>query len=198
MALAAGAALSRAPPLPPLCSPPTHSTLPRFAQEIPALTYTQLPVQSLEHQRQKELPASATDTALKRAMLRLLGYYSRESTLMRGGEALLAAVVEASDSPAFQAAFQVPDTFQHRHSVLCMHVWLLLQRLRTEGDDGKDIGQSMYDGFQEEVERRARATGAKVSAQFMAPWRFFASHFWGRGGGEGEARGKVPGVLPWQ
>lgn len=81
---------------------------------------------------------------------------------MRGGTALWEAIAEQVDAPTFSQAFEVPDSFQHQHSLLCLHVWLVLHRLRTEGQDGKDVGQAMYDEFQDNVERRARATGAKV------------------------------------
>ena len=39
------------------------------------------------------------------------------------------------------AVLGVPDEFQHRHSMLCLHIWLLLVRLRPEGKDGKQLAQ---------------------------------------------------------
>jgi hypothetical protein len=46
--------------------------------------------------------------------------------------------------------------------MLCLHVWLLLVRLRAEGADGKALAQVLYDEFQDDVEKRARAAGVKV------------------------------------
>ncbi|KAL6770107.1 UCC1 [Auxenochlorella protothecoides x Auxenochlorella symbiontica] len=131
------------------------------AQTSTELLY-QTPVDSLQFQRQALLDPLVTSSPLRRAALRLFGYYSRESRHMRAGQALLEAIQEQADAPSFSRALQVPDSFQHQHAVLVLHVWLVLQRLRSEGKDGKHLGQAMYDGFQDDVEKRARATGAKV------------------------------------
>ncbi len=48
------------------------------------------------------------------------------------------------------------------HGLLCLHVWLLLGRLRAEGKSGKQLGQQLYDNFQDDVEKRVRAAGVKV------------------------------------
>uniref|UniRef100_A0A1D1ZPI9 Ubiquinol-cytochrome c chaperone domain-containing protein n=1 Tax=Auxenochlorella protothecoides TaxID=3075 RepID=A0A1D1ZPI9_AUXPR len=131
------------------------------AQTSTELLY-QTPVDSLQFQRQALLDPLVTSSPLRRAALRLFGYYSRESRHMRAGQALLEAIQEQADAPSFSRALQVPGSFQHQHAVLVLHVWLVLQRLRSEGKDGKHLGQAMYDGFQDDVEKRARATGAKV------------------------------------
>lgn len=62
-----------------------------------------------------------------------------------------------------RAALDLPDDFQHMHSLLCLHVWLLLVRLRPEGKSGKQLAQNLYDNFQDDVERRVRGAGVKVS-----------------------------------
>ncbi len=41
-------------------------------------------------------------------------------------------------------------------------MWLLLVRLRAEGDDGRDLTQILYEGFQDDVELRVHAEGVKV------------------------------------
>ena len=47
--------------------------------------------------------------------------------------------------------------------MLCLHMWMLLVRLRSEGKDGKDLAQMVYELFQDNVEARVRAEGVKVS-----------------------------------
>ena len=47
--------------------------------------------------------------------------------------------------------------------MLCLHIWMLLVRLRSEGKDGKDLAQMVYELFQDNVEARVRAEGVKVS-----------------------------------
>ena len=53
-------------------------------------------------------------------------------------------------------------SFAATHSLLCVHVWLLLVRLRAEGQDGADLAQILYEGFQDDVELRVHAAGVKV------------------------------------
>ncbi|EIE25197.1 hypothetical protein COCSUDRAFT_40520 [Coccomyxa subellipsoidea C-169] len=52
--------------------------------------------------------------------------------------------------------------FATTYSLLCLHVWLILVRLRAEGKDGRALAQMMYENFQEDVELRVRAEGVKV------------------------------------
>ena len=68
----------------------------------------------------------------------------------------------AAHPPAPAAVLEVPTDFQHVHAMLCLHVWLLLVRLRAEGKDGKRLAQMLYDDFQDDVEVRVRAAGVKV------------------------------------
>lgn len=56
----------------------------------------------------------------------------------------------------------IPGEFQQTHSSLCLHIWLLLVRLRVEGKEGKQLAQMLYDDFQTDVEDRARAAGVRV------------------------------------
>ena len=39
---------------------------------------------------------------------------------------------------------------------------MLLVRLREEGNDGADLAQILYEGFQDDVELRVHAEGVKV------------------------------------
>jgi cytochrome b pre-mRNA-processing protein 3 len=118
---------------------------------------------SLEFPRQHpEASQEAGAGLLRRAFLRLGGYYSRESRLLRGADGLAACLAERADDPALAAAVQLPPGFQAHHALMCLHVWLLLVRLRAEGAEGKDLAQMLYDSFQEDVERRVRRAGVKV------------------------------------
>lgn len=63
--------------------------------------------------------------------------------------------------PGF-SAMDLEYRFATTYSLLCLHVWLILVRLRAEGKNGKDLAQMMYENFQEDVELRVRAEGVKV------------------------------------
>lgn len=108
-------------------------------------------------------PPGADASGLRRALLRMGGFYSRETSIARGARGMHDAVTSQVDNPAFVAALGLrPGTFADTHALLCVHVWLLLVRLRPEGRDGKDAAQALYENFSDDVEARVRAAGVKV------------------------------------
>ena len=54
------------------------------------------------------------------------------------------------------------DNFADTHALLCLHVWLLLVRLRAEGGNGAQAAQLLYDFFSDDAEVRVRAAGVRV------------------------------------
>lgn len=118
---------------------------------------------SLDYIRGGWAPAEGVEHSfLKRNLLRLFGFYSQEAQLMRGAQGLYSCITEAVDDKRLLAALELPDDFHYMHSLLCLHVWLLLTRLRPEGKIGKKLSQMLYDNFQDDVESRVRAAGVKV------------------------------------
>ena len=100
---------------------------------------------------------------LRRALLVIGGYYSKESTVMRAAENLYNCVKEQATNQRMFTVMEVPrNKFQQQYSLLCLHVWLLIVRLRAEGPDGKRISQRLYEDFQADVEDRVRAFGVRV------------------------------------
>ena len=69
---------------------------------------------------------------------------------------------QLSSSCLRAAALALPPTFAATYSLLCLHVFMLLVRLRAEGNDGADLAQILYEGFQDDVELRVHAEGVKV------------------------------------
>ena len=93
-------------------------------------------------------------------------------SLLRG----LSHAMMLTDSFCSFAAFGLEYRFATTYSLLCLHVWLALVRLRAEGKDGKDLAQMMYDNFQEDVEIRVRGEGVKVSVSCTVACRLVAWH----------------------
>ncbi|EFN58190.1 hypothetical protein CHLNCDRAFT_57043 [Chlorella variabilis] len=122
---------------------------------------------SLQFQRQpaKEMVEEEQRGFTFKALLTLGGYYSRESRHMRAAQRLYTAVTEQAVAPAFLQAMGIPEEFQQMHSSICLHIWLLLVRLRAEGKDGKHLAQLLYDDFQTDVEDRTRKAGVRVRLQ---------------------------------
>lgn len=98
----------------------------------------------------------------KRTVLKLLGYYSRQSRLIRGANTLYSRISSQVDQPELYANFALEQSFRTTHAMLVLHMWLSLGRLRSEGKDGAAMGQSLYDAFNHDLERRIIATGLKV------------------------------------
>ena len=59
----------------------------------------------------------------------------------------------------------IPAEFQQQHSSLCLHIWLLLVRLRSEGKDGKHLAQ-------------VRRLWWKVAAAVVRERGQFLGHHW--------------------
>ena len=97
-----------------------------------------------------------------RMALSLGGFYSTESTNQRAADRLYAAITAQCDSEAFARTFEIERSFRGEHSALVLHVWLVLRRLREEGESGKALAQTLYDTFQDDVEHRVHAEGVRV------------------------------------
>ncbi|CAI7804658.1 unnamed protein product [Closterium sp. NIES-53] len=96
------------------------------------------------------------------AVLGILGYYSKESELIRGANALYRAVTRQADDETFLRALGLPSQFRTHHALLVLHTWLALLRLRKEGAQGAAVGQTFYHTFNHDVERRVVAAGVKM------------------------------------
>ena len=97
-----------------------------------------------------------------RFMLKIGGYDSSESVQNRASQRLFKAVVERCDEEKLYQVLGLEHSFRTEHAMFVLHVWLVLARLRREGDSGKAISQMFYDTFQEEVEKRVHREGVRV------------------------------------
>ena len=60
--------------------------------------------------------------------------------------------------PLFFQDYQVPDSITGRYELLCIHVYLLLERLRRE-DECRDLSQQITEILVKEIERAYRDNG---------------------------------------
>jgi cytochrome b pre-mRNA-processing protein 3 len=123
------------------------------------------PPTSLEYSGAARVVSMAPPDAsiFKKLLLFMGGYYSKQSAYMRAAKELNACVKEQAADPGLHKAMDIPaDSFQHRHALLSLHVWMVLKRLRLEGKPGKKISQIMYDEFQDDVEHMVRQAGVQV------------------------------------
>ena len=102
-----------------------------------------------------------------RVVLRLGGYYGKESQRRRGANNLYDAIVEQAESNNFYETMELEKhVFGAVHHVLGLHMWLLIKRLGTE-DDSKKLVQLVYDQFLHDVEVRVHRAGVRVRLWMM-------------------------------
>jgi|TARA_B100001142_G_scaffold136376_1_gene137829 cytochrome b pre-mRNA-processing protein 3 len=89
---------------------------------------------------------------------------SERSVLQRAADRLYASVTARAEDAILLQIFDAERSFRWEHSLLVLHVWLILCRLRGEGEGGRELGQMMYDSFQDDVELRVRSEGLNIGA----------------------------------
>jgi len=62
------------------------------------------------------------------------------------------------------AACQLTDTFQTWFCVTQLHVWMMVVRLRAEGDTGKDVARMVVEYFVNDLELRISNKGVRTSS----------------------------------
>ena len=62
------------------------------------------------------------------------------------------------------AVFQLEKTFKTIFSLLVLHMWLVLRRLKEEGKDGVKFGQYIYEMYNHDVELRVSKAGVSCLA----------------------------------
>ena len=65
------------------------------------------------------------------------------------------------------AVFQLEKTFKTTFSLLVLHMWLVLRRLKEEGKDGVKFGQYIYEMYNHDVELRVSKAGVSCLAIFL-------------------------------
>jgi len=68
-------------------------------------------------------------------------------------------VVEQARQPIFFTRYGVPDTLDGRFELICLHAFLYLHRLKAEGPQAKQIGQSFFDRMFTDFDRALREMG---------------------------------------
>jgi cytochrome b pre-mRNA-processing protein 3 len=104
------------------------------------------------------------------------------------------AVAQARD-PDFYAAGGVPDTLDGRFDMVCLHVFLLLHRLKRDGTAGGALGQRLFDRMFADLEMNMRELGVsdygighRMKAMAAAFYGRIAAYEEGLAGGEAALR----------
>ena len=72
---------------------------------------------------------------------------------------LYTAVVAQARQPVFYLDYGVPDTQTGRFEMICLHMFLLLRRLKELGPRGRALGQDIHDAMFVDMDRTFREAG---------------------------------------
>ncbi|KAH6831983.1 ubiquinol-cytochrome C chaperone family protein [Perilla frutescens var. hirtella] len=99
---------------------------------------------------------------VKRFMLKLMLFYSKQSQFIRSANAIYSRVLYQVDRPAIYDVFSLEETFKTTYSLLVLHMWLCLRRLRKEGKEGVELGQYLYEIYNHDLELRVSKAGVNL------------------------------------
>lgn len=83
----------------------------------------------------------------------------RKDSSREGALALYDAAAAQSRASPFYSAIGVADTPEGRFEMLALHVFLLLRRLKGEGDGARRVSQKLFDAFFENLDDGLRELG---------------------------------------
>lgn len=89
-------------------------------------------------------------------MLQTLFGFRREN---RQAQALYGEAVRQARTPAFYVALGVADRIDARFELYTLHVALLVERLRAEGERGVEVGQKLFDDYVSALDDSLRELG---------------------------------------
>ena len=69
------------------------------------------------------------------------------------------AIVAQSRQPRFYTDWSVPDTVTGRFDMICLHMCLVLRRLRAKTGEGDKFAQDLFDLFFKDMDRSLREMG---------------------------------------
>ncbi|KAF9603196.1 hypothetical protein IFM89_034529 [Coptis chinensis] len=99
---------------------------------------------------------------IKHFVFKLLLFYSKQSKAIRGANVIYGRVMSQVEKPAIYNAFNLEKTFKTTFSLLVLHMWLCLRRLKEEGKEGVELGQYLYELYNHDVELRVSKAGVNL------------------------------------
>ncbi|KAI4340813.1 hypothetical protein MLD38_025615 [Melastoma candidum] len=99
---------------------------------------------------------------IPRFILKLMLFYSKQSKSIRGANVVYKRVVSQVEKQAIYDVFNLEKTFRTTFSLLVLHMWLCLRRLKAEGKEGVEFGQYLYEIYNHDVELRVSKAGVNL------------------------------------
>ncbi|MBM3571918.1 MAG: hypothetical protein FJX52_06075 [Alphaproteobacteria bacterium] len=73
---------------------------------------------------------------------------------------LYRAIVAQARQPIFYTTLGVPDTVDGRFELIALHAFLVLQRLKGQGEEARQAGQALFDLMFADMDQNLREMGA--------------------------------------
>lgn len=99
---------------------------------------------------------------IRRFLLKLMLFYSEQSKSIRGANVIYKRIITQVDKPAIYNVFSLEKTFKTTFSLLVLHMWLCLRRLKEEGKEGVEFGQYLYEIYNHDLELRVSKAGVNL------------------------------------
>ncbi|KAF3335517.1 Ubiquinol-cytochrome-c reductase complex assembly factor 1 [Carex littledalei] len=142
-------------------SPPTISEKPEVKVDLNAMFWSKPCSLALA----KDSPLRIEEpefSGMKRLMLKLLLFYSKQSKSIRGANIVYKRIISQVDKPPIYDVFNLEKTFKTTYSLLMLHMWLVLRRLKEEGKEGTEFGQYLYEIYNHNLELRVSKAGVNL------------------------------------
>lgn len=110
----------------------------------------------------------------------LLDRLFRPRPALTAGRALYLRSVEQSRVPALYAELAAPDSVEGRFEIYSLHVVLLLDRLRGQGEGTGEVSQALFDTYVKELDNALRELGVG-DLSVGRKMRKLGEAFYGRG-----------------
>lgn len=99
---------------------------------------------------------------IRHIIFKLLLFYSKQSKSIRGTNVVYRRIISQVDKPAIYNVFSLEKTFKMTFSLLVLHMWLCLRRLKQDGKEGVEFGQYLYELYNHDVEMRVSKAGVNL------------------------------------
>jgi len=73
---------------------------------------------------------------------------------------LYEAIVAQARRPEFYLRCAVPDTLDGRFDMIALHLFLVMRRLKSDGEEGRTLSQAVCERFFDDLDRSLREMGA--------------------------------------
>ncbi|THG05615.1 hypothetical protein TEA_000800 [Camellia sinensis var. sinensis] len=130
----------------------------RSYSKVAAATATEVPIAADSAEKDEEPKYEG----IRYIFLKLMLFYSKQSKSIRGANVVYRRIISQVDKPAIYNVFSLEKTFKTTFSLLVLHMWLCLHRLKQEANEGVEFGQYLYEIYNHDVELRVSRAGVNL------------------------------------